>query len=148
MDGDPAVEPELDGFSRVLPLPYRVALIIVLGMSALALSIGVPLPTHSRRYMGMGTQPALSLPYSHRRTVSHPLPFTLLSAPITAPPLLLPHRDHPLGPSRPFPPPFLGPHQWQPHRHRSMGNPPKPIPPRPRGGLHRAPSLRLARRPQ
>ena len=33
MDGDPAVEPELDGFSRVLPLPYRVALIIVLGTS-------------------------------------------------------------------------------------------------------------------
>lgn len=32
MDGDPAVEPELDGFSRVLPLPYRVALIIVMGM--------------------------------------------------------------------------------------------------------------------
>ncbi|KAF2737887.1 EXS-domain-containing protein [Polyplosphaeria fusca] len=32
MDGDPAVEPELDGFSRVLPLPYRVALIIVLGI--------------------------------------------------------------------------------------------------------------------
>lgn len=31
MDGDPAVEPEIDGFSRVLPLPYRVALIIVLG---------------------------------------------------------------------------------------------------------------------
>ncbi|KAH8634038.1 hypothetical protein IG631_12674 [Alternaria alternata] len=30
MDGDPAVEPEIDGFSRVLPLPYRVALIIVL----------------------------------------------------------------------------------------------------------------------
>ena len=34
MDGDPAVEPALDGFSRVLPLPYRVALIIVLGMHA------------------------------------------------------------------------------------------------------------------
>lgn len=33
MDGDPAVEPELDSFSSVLPLPYRVALIIVLGMS-------------------------------------------------------------------------------------------------------------------
>ena len=31
MDGDPSVEPEIDGFSRVLPLPYRVALIIVLG---------------------------------------------------------------------------------------------------------------------
>ncbi|ORY12086.1 EXS family-domain-containing protein [Clohesyomyces aquaticus] len=34
MDGDPAVEPALDGFSRVLPLPYRVALIIVLGIWA------------------------------------------------------------------------------------------------------------------
>jgi hypothetical protein len=41
MDGDPAVEPELDGFSRVLPLPYRVALIIVLGTySALNTSHG------------------------------------------------------------------------------------------------------------
>ena len=39
MDGDPAVEPELDGFSRVLPLPYRVALIIVLGMPAWVLLI-------------------------------------------------------------------------------------------------------------
>jgi hypothetical protein len=32
MDGDPSVEPELDSFSLTLPLPYRVALIIVLGM--------------------------------------------------------------------------------------------------------------------
>lgn len=32
MDGDPAVEPELDSFSLFLPLPYRVALIILLGM--------------------------------------------------------------------------------------------------------------------
>lgn len=32
MDGDPAVESQLDGFSLVLPLPYRVALIIVMGM--------------------------------------------------------------------------------------------------------------------
>lgn len=39
MDGDPAVEPTLDGFSRVLPLPYRVALIIVLGMQAVYISI-------------------------------------------------------------------------------------------------------------
>lgn len=31
MDGDPHVEPELDSFTRWLPLPYRVALIIVLG---------------------------------------------------------------------------------------------------------------------
>lgn len=34
MDGDPAVEPELDSFSLTLPLPYRVALIIVLGMAS------------------------------------------------------------------------------------------------------------------
>jgi hypothetical protein len=31
MDGDPAVEPELDSFSRILPLPYRVAIILVAG---------------------------------------------------------------------------------------------------------------------
>ncbi len=31
-DPDPVVEPTLDRFSRVLPLPYRVAFIIVLGM--------------------------------------------------------------------------------------------------------------------
>ncbi|KAF4637085.1 hypothetical protein G7Y89_g993 [Cudoniella acicularis] len=34
MDGDPAVEPELDSFSLTLPLPYRVALVIVLGVWA------------------------------------------------------------------------------------------------------------------
>lgn len=31
MDGDPAVEPQLDSFSLTFPLPYRVAFIIVLG---------------------------------------------------------------------------------------------------------------------
>ena len=31
MDGDPAVEPELDTFSLILPLPYRIAVILVLG---------------------------------------------------------------------------------------------------------------------
>lgn len=31
MDGDPAVEPELDAFSLILPLPYRIAVIVVLG---------------------------------------------------------------------------------------------------------------------
>lgn len=31
MDGDPAVEPEVDSFSRFLPLPYRVAIILVSG---------------------------------------------------------------------------------------------------------------------
>ena len=32
MDGDPAVEPELDTFSLILPLPYRIAAIFVLGV--------------------------------------------------------------------------------------------------------------------
>ncbi len=34
MDGDPAVEPQLDPFSRVFPLPYRVGFIVTLGQSA------------------------------------------------------------------------------------------------------------------
>ena len=34
MDGDPAVEPELDTFSLILPLPYRIAVIFVLGVWA------------------------------------------------------------------------------------------------------------------
>ena len=33
MDGDLAVEEELDTFGLILPLPYRVAVIFVLGMS-------------------------------------------------------------------------------------------------------------------
>ena len=32
MDGDPAVEPEVDLFSLVLPLPYRIAIILVFGV--------------------------------------------------------------------------------------------------------------------
>ncbi|MCJ1366669.1 protein-ER retention protein [Acarospora aff. strigata] len=39
MDGDPAVEPELDRFSLYLPLPYRVAFIIVLGIWAWGLNL-------------------------------------------------------------------------------------------------------------
>ena len=31
MDGDPAVEPELDTFSLSFPLPYRIAFVLVLG---------------------------------------------------------------------------------------------------------------------
>ena len=34
MDGDPAVEPEVDSFSLFLPLPYRVAIILVSGIWA------------------------------------------------------------------------------------------------------------------
>lgn len=32
-EGDSAVEPDYDSFSLVLPLPYRVAIIIVLGIA-------------------------------------------------------------------------------------------------------------------
>jgi hypothetical protein len=32
MDGDPAVENQLDSFSLSFPLPYRIAFIVVLGM--------------------------------------------------------------------------------------------------------------------
>ncbi|EXJ91002.1 hypothetical protein A1O1_04109 [Capronia coronata CBS 617.96] len=39
MDGDPAVEPEIDSFSLVLPLPYRVAIIIVFGIWAWGLNL-------------------------------------------------------------------------------------------------------------
>lgn len=39
MDGDPAVEPELDGFSLILPLPYRVAIIFVAGVWAWGLNL-------------------------------------------------------------------------------------------------------------
>ncbi|MCJ1288915.1 protein-ER retention protein [Xylographa carneopallida] len=39
MNGDPAVEPELDTFSLILPLPYRVAVILVLGVWAWAVNL-------------------------------------------------------------------------------------------------------------
>lgn len=45
MDGDPAVEPQLDSFSLTFPLPYRVAFIIVLGkdrISQLTVLTGCP----------------------------------------------------------------------------------------------------------
>jgi hypothetical protein len=32
MDLDPVEEPQLDAFSLALPLPYRVAIIVVFGM--------------------------------------------------------------------------------------------------------------------
>lgn len=44
MDGDPAVEPQLDSFSLTFPLPYRVAFIVVLGKdrALTAMPIGQP----------------------------------------------------------------------------------------------------------
>lgn len=45
--GDPAVEPEFDTFSRVLPLPFRVATIIVLGVWAWGLNL------HYLKFLGI-----------------------------------------------------------------------------------------------
>lgn len=39
MDADPAVEPVLDGFSRILPLPYRVSIILLCGVWAWGLNL-------------------------------------------------------------------------------------------------------------
>jgi hypothetical protein len=58
MDDDPAVEPELDSFSLTLPLPYRVALVVVLGTFSL---YGVALlMLIGKRRLGMGRKSALS----------------------------------------------------------------------------------------
>lgn len=35
MDGEMPAEPELDGLSLFLPLPYRVAVILLLGMDSI-----------------------------------------------------------------------------------------------------------------
>lgn len=53
MDGDPGVESEVDPFSLFLPLPYRVAIILVSGRCA-----GQEGRAHladTIRHMGMGT---------------------------------------------------------------------------------------------
>lgn len=52
MDGDPTVEPSLDSFSLFLPLPFRVAVIIVLGTPLLYQTITIVLI--SNRSVGMG----------------------------------------------------------------------------------------------
>ncbi|KAL8650463.1 MAG: hypothetical protein Q9210_003804 [Variospora velana] len=70
MDGDPAVESELDSFSLILPLPFRIAFILVLGVWAWGVNLhylyllkidvlslikyssrtSSPLPHHQRTY--------------------------------------------------------------------------------------------------
>ena len=47
MDADPALEPELDTFSLILPLPYRVAVIFVLGKSQFSPDLQRPLTNAS-----------------------------------------------------------------------------------------------------
>jgi hypothetical protein len=148
MDGDPAVEPQLDGFSRILPLPYRVALIIVLGTSTVhPISSPLHLLTH-HRHLGMGPQPPLPLPHKNRRPLPHPLSVSLLTTPPSSPPLLLPHRNLPLHPARPLPPALLDYNPRLPPRHRKLADPTQSLPPRSGHRLHRAHTFRLTQRTQ
>lgn len=62
MDLDPSVEPELDSFSLFLPLPFRVSLIIVLGMRRHTKIPGENRELIVTRSMGLGRQSALSTP--------------------------------------------------------------------------------------
>ena len=66
MDGDPAVEPELDNFSLVLPLPYRVAIVLVLGMPIIvATSEGLLIDL---RCLGMGLE--FTLPFASQNCIN------------------------------------------------------------------------------
>jgi hypothetical protein len=57
MDGDPGVEPTLDAFSQILPLPYRVAIILVTGnMHAHPDNEGL---TKLSRCLGLGSEPSI-----------------------------------------------------------------------------------------
>ena len=67
MDGDPAVEPELDAFSLILPLPYRIAVIVVLGMLTLRDHVAKLM---SLRYMGLGCQPSLLVSHQNCTLIS------------------------------------------------------------------------------
>ncbi|KAM0802530.1 EXS family-domain-containing protein [Usnea florida] len=62
MDKDPAVEPELDTFSRILPLPYRIAVILVLGVWAWGVNL---------HYLSVIKIDAAALVKYHARTPSN-----------------------------------------------------------------------------
>ncbi|KAI9809704.1 MAG: hypothetical protein M1825_000136 [Sarcosagium campestre] len=83
MDGDPSVESELDGFSLVLPLPYRISCIIVLGIWAWGLNL------HYLSFLKIDL-PSL-IRYSSRtssRTASHHLSTYRLATLLTLPLIL------------------------------------------------------------
>jgi hypothetical protein len=101
MDGDPGVESEVDSFSLVLPLPFRVAIILVLGRMLVFHEAQGSLT--SNRSMGLGSESALSLPTQDcmwtddcvrsdqltclGRSGAHSLSSTSYSTPHVAPPL-------------------------------------------------------------
>ncbi|KAI9674460.1 MAG: protein-ER retention protein [Caeruleum heppii] len=80
MDGDPAVEPELDAFSLVLPLPYRVSLIIVLGIWAWGLNL------HYLSFLKIDVPNLIRYPHRHSSTLpSHHLSVYRLATLLTIP---------------------------------------------------------------
>lgn len=89
MDGDPAVEPQLDSFSLTFPLPYRVGFIVTLGWCACAtinrISFYVMRPyadnlLSTDSCLGMGPQPPLAACLSNRRSLLNPISRTKLAA--------------------------------------------------------------------
>ncbi|MCJ1464077.1 protein-ER retention protein [Pseudocyphellaria aurata] len=70
MDGDPAVEPELDTLSLILPLPYRVAIILVLGVWAWGLNLHylAILKIDAPALIKYPSRPSSTIPPHHRRT--------------------------------------------------------------------------------
>jgi hypothetical protein len=94
----------------------------------------------------MGSQPPLPHPHKDRRPIPNPLPGAHLTTPPSPPPLLLPYSNLALDPARLIPPAVLVPHPRQSQGHRRLGNPPKPIPTRPRHRLHRTSPICLSQR--
>jgi hypothetical protein len=96
MDGDPAVEDQLDSFSLTFPLPYRIAFIVVLGLRTPWTHGGRLLTIRYHRRLGMGPKPSLPLPSQHRCAVSHTIPPTSIQLSTAASQIYLPPRVLPL----------------------------------------------------
>lgn len=69
MDGDPAVESEIDSFSLVLPLPYRVAIIVVLGIWAWGLNLHY---LHLVKIVSAATHPLTHLTFADPHSQGRP----------------------------------------------------------------------------
>ena len=125
MDGDPAVESELDSFSLTFPLPYRVAFIVVLGMELLHCLAslcrrGVLTKRHFSG-LGLGHQSALPVPSQDRCSLVDSIPRPVLTAPPTSSFLRIPAGQRPLLRIRLFSLRLLGLHAARPASRAGMG---------------------------
>ena len=111
MDADPTVE-ELDSFSLFLPLPFRLALLIVLGVWLWGLNL------HGLRLLKIVHRTVLicyclSADCNYiGRTTSHTISRTLCADATHPPPLRLPLCDNPFDPSCRLHPAILGGYSW------------------------------------